>query len=119
MEASATCFPSNNDSPITAAPTAAATDVDSRMENVSQPVTPVDPKETGFQFFCFSILQPCFVIVCCFLHFRFLFSLSFLGVVDIDSDAKAATSGFDTHDKRNRCKRAAKDDRTPPKMKKE
>jgi hypothetical protein len=81
-------------------------------------VTPVDPKEIGFQFFCFSILHPCFVIVCCFLHFRFLFSLSFLGVVNIDSDAKAATSGFDTHDKRNRCKRAAKDDRTPPKMKK-
>jgi hypothetical protein len=31
---------------------------------------------------------------------------------------KCATSRFDTHDKKKRHKRAAKDDQTPPKMKK-
>ncbi|KAM0926684.1 hypothetical protein ACQ4PT_003672 [Festuca glaucescens] len=39
-------------------------------------------------------------------------------VVIIDSVEKNATTGIDTVDKRNRAKRAAKDELTPPKMKK-
>ncbi|KAM0905554.1 hypothetical protein ACQ4PT_017304 [Festuca glaucescens] len=41
-----------------------------------------------------------------------------LDVVIIDSVEKDATTGVDTVDKRNRAKRAAKDELTPPKMKK-
>jgi hypothetical protein len=56
------------------------------------------------------------------LHDRFCFgsfTLSSSDVVVIESTVgKGATSGFDTHDKKNQHKRAAKEDRTPPKMKK-
>jgi hypothetical protein len=56
------------------------------------------------------------------LHDRFCFgsfTLSSSDVVVIESTVgKGATSGFDTHDKKNWHKRAAKDDRTPLKMKK-
>ncbi|KAM0854052.1 hypothetical protein ACQ4PT_050679 [Festuca glaucescens] len=40
------------------------------------------------------------------------------GVIIIESTEKEATSGFETHDKKNRFKRAAKANLTPPKMKK-
>jgi hypothetical protein len=71
-----------------------------------------------FNFSAFLSFSPVLLLYVVFFISGFCFPCLFLGVVNIDSDAKAATSGFDTHDKRNRCKRAAKDDRTPPKMKK-
>lgn len=41
-----------------------------------------------------------------------------ISAVNLVTNDKQTSSGFDTHEKKNRFKRAAKDDHTPPKMKK-
>jgi hypothetical protein len=63
---------------------------------------------------CWSCLN--FVLVTFTSCFFFIFCDA--GPISIESTDKDATSGFQTHEKKNRYKRAAKSNLTPPKMKK-
>jgi hypothetical protein len=60
------------------------------------------------------LLSICF---CFFCLFSFSFSVP-ANAIDINEAKDAASTGVDTLDKRNRQKRAAKSDATPPKAKK-
>jgi hypothetical protein len=80
----------------------------------------VNPRQQVRSIFCFF---PYFVLVmsqfCTSnIHFLLFSYICAAGPISIESTDKDATSGFQTHEKKNRYKRAAKSNLTPPKMKK-